>query len=109
VPVSKAHRRAQKKEAGRGGQVEKKLKSGRRVDAVTRVKATEIERWPTALRLRKSAERLRESRRRQKVLVVPDAKMADARRAMRIVGIGGTVKNLSGTRRSSVAKPRRRR
>jgi len=106
--VSRAHSRAQKKAAGREGQVEKTLKSGTRVDAVTRVKATEIERWPTTTRLRKSAERLKESRRRQKVLVVPDSKMADARQAMRSVGIGGTVKNLSGTRHSSVAKPRQR-
>jgi len=108
VPVSRAHRRAQKRAAGREGQVEKTLKSGKRVDAITRVKATEIERWPTRTGLLKSAERLKESRRRQKVLVVPDSKMAHAREAMRIVGIGGTVKNLSGTRRSSVAKPRRR-
>lgn len=108
MPVSKAHRRAQKKAAGREGQIEKTLKSGTRVDAITRVKATEIERWPSTARLHKSAERLKESRKRQKVLVVPDSKMADARKAMRSVGIGGTVKNLSGTRRSPVAKPRRR-
>lgn len=107
MPVGKTHRRAQKKAAGRKGQVEKALKSGKRVDAITRVKAIEIERGQTRTSLVKAAERLKESRRRQKILVVPDSKMADARQAMRRVGIGGTVKNLSGTRRSSVAKPHR--
>ncbi len=108
MAVSRAHRRAQKKAAGREGQIEKTLKSGARVDAITRVRATEIERGPTRTSLVKAAERLKESRRRQKVLVVPDSRMADARKAMREVGISGTVKNLSGTRRSPVAKPRRR-
>lgn len=107
MPTSESHVRAQKKAAGKSGQLEKKLKSRTRLDAVTRIKATEVERSPSTARLDRAAERLKESRRRQKVLVVPDSHMADARKAMRRVGVGGTVKNLSGTRRSSVAKPRR--
>ena len=108
MPVSRSHLVAQKKAAGTKGQIEARLKSGRRVDAVTRAKATEVERSPAHSRLVKAAEWLKESHRPQKVLVVPDSHLAIARMAMRKVGISGTVKNLSGTRRSSVSKAKHR-
>ena len=107
MPISEAHRRAQKKAAGKHGQLEKPLKSGKRLNASTRVKATEIERSPAFPRLVKAAQRLGESGRRQKVLVVPNQNMGQARAAMRKVGTAGTVKNMSGTKRSHVRRTKR--
>ncbi len=55
-----------------------------------------------------AAKRLKTSRKRQKVLVVPQKDMTKARAAMREAGIGGTVKNISGTKDSRVAKPKKK-
>jgi len=40
----------------------------------------------------------------QKVLQVPQKDMAKAAKAIQNVGVGGTVKNMGGTKRRSVAK-----
>ena len=46
--------------------------------------------------------RLQSSRKPQKVLQVPQHDMVDAAKAMKKVGVKGSVKNMSGTKRKSV-------
>ncbi len=105
---SKVHKRAKAKAAGRSGTTEKPISGGRRVDAVSKRTATEIERSGSDSGLTKAARRLRDSGKAQKVLQVPQTDMAKATKAMRKVGIGGTVKNMSGTKRTSVPKAGRK-
>ena len=103
---SDSHRRAKARAAGRSGQTEMPLPGGRRLDAASPKRATEIERSGTAAGLRKAAERLKSSRRPQKILQVPQTDMSKAAEAMRRAGVGGTVKNMSGSKRRSVSKKR---
>ena len=99
-----SHKRAQSRAAGRGGKTEVKLKGGKRLDALTQSgkRATEIERSGTIAGLKKAAQRLKLRRAKQKVLQVPQKDMGKAVKAMREVGVKGTVKNMSGTKRRSV-------
>ena len=101
-----AHRRAKAKAAGKSGQTEVPLPGGRRLDAATQGRATEVERSGSRAGLRKAAQRLRASRKSQKVLQVPQKDMSDAADAMRNAGIAGTIKNMAGTKRRSVSKPK---
>ena len=104
---SKSHRRAKARAAGRSGQTEKPISGGRRLDAATKRRATEGERRGTATGLGRAAARLRASGKPQKVLQVPQSDMGKAVKAMRQAGVGGTVKNMTGTKRWSVSKRRR--
>jgi hypothetical protein len=54
--------------------------------------------------LEKAARRLRDSGKPQRVLQAPQKDMTKAAKAMKDVGISGTVKNMSGTKRRSVSK-----
>lgn len=103
-----AHKRAKGHAAGRSGTTEKRLSGGRKLDAAIRNKATEVERSGDREGLMKAARRLRDSGKPQKVLQVPQTDMHKAAEAMREVGISGTVKNMSGTKRQSVSKTRRK-
>ena len=99
-----SHKRAKSKAAGKSGRTEAPLKGNQRLDAASRRKATEIERSGTMDGLERAARRLKASRKPQKVLQVPQKDMAKAVQAMKNVGVSGTVKNMSGTRRHSVPK-----
>ncbi len=105
---TKAHKAAKTKAAGRGGKTEAPLRGGGRLDARTKGgrKATEIERSGDAGKLLAAARRLQKSGSPQTVLQVPQRDMGKAREAMRQAGIGGTVKSMSGTKRSRVRKPK---
>lgn len=106
MPEKSSHKRAKAQAAGKTGRKEVRIKGGRRVDAMTKNKATEIERGGPK-QLEKAARRLKASGKPQKVLTVPTPSMPKAREAMRKVGVPGTVRNLPGTKRSYVAKPRK--
>ena len=99
---SVSHRRAKRKAAGKSGTTEKKLPGGRRLDASTRRKAAEIE---LSGNFRAAAERLKASRKPQKVMVVRQPDMKKAAAAMRKAGVGGSVRNIKGTKRISIPKP----
>ena len=101
---SDSHQRAKSKAAGQAGRTEAPLRGNRRLDALTPRKAIEIERSGTLAGLEKAAKRLKDSGRLQKVLQVPQKDMAKAAKALKNVGVGGTVKNMGGTKRRSVAK-----
>lgn len=103
MPESKSHKRAKKRAAGKTGKTEVPLKGGGRLDAQTKGRATEVERSGDRKRLKRAARRLMRSRKRQKVLQVPNQDMGKATAAMREVGVGGTVKNMSGTKRRHVS------
>ena len=96
-----AHRRAKAKAAGRGGRTEVPLRGGQRLDALTKDggRATEVERSGTGYGLDKAAKRLKKADAPRKVLQVPQKDMPAAATALRKAGIGGTVKNMSGTKR----------
>lgn len=99
---SQSHKRAKAKAAGASGHTEKPLPGHRRLDAATPRRATEIERSGSPDRLREAARRLRDSGKPQRVLQVPEHHIPAAAQAMRDVGVSGTVKNMGGTKRTSV-------
>ena len=103
-----AHRRAKKRAAGPGGKTEAPLPGNQRLDAITkgRGRATEIERSGSAAGLDAAAQRLKKSGARQKVLQVPQKDMNAAAAALCKADIGGTVKNMSGTKSQAVRTPR---
>lgn len=106
MPESETHRRAKKAAAGKGGKTEVHLKSGRRLDAATRTRAIEVETSGRDGRLRQAAQRLKASGKPGRTLVVPQRDFAKARNAMRSARVGGTVRNLTGTRSSRVSPSR---
>lgn len=101
---SKSHKSAKSKAAGPKGKTEVPLPGGRRLDAASKRRATEVELSGNSAGLEKSARRLRDSGKSQKVLQVPQKDMGKATKAMRDVGVSGTVKNMVGTKRQSVLK-----
>lgn len=101
---SESHKRAKRKAAGKSGTTEKKLRSGKRLDAITKKKATEVERSGSRQGLRKAAKRLRESGKSQKVLIVPHKDIERGIDAMKRENISGTVRNIKGSKRTSVRK-----
>ena len=101
-----SHKRAKGKAAGKSGKTETPISRGRRVDATTKKRATEIERSGSTSGLEKAARRLKSSGKKQKILQVPQKDMPKAVKAMQKVETGGTVKNMGGTKRRSVPKPR---
>ncbi len=105
---TRAHRRAKKRAAGRGGRTEVPLRGNKRLDALTRGggRATGVERSGSSTGLNAAAKRLKQSRAPQKVLQVPQKDMGAAVTAMRKAGIGGTVKNMGGTKRWRVRPPK---
>lgn len=98
---SNSHKSAQSKAAGKNGQTEYKLKNGQKLDAITsnKKRATEVERCGN---LTEAVKRLKLSGADQKVLQVPQKDMNKAATAMKEVGVKGTIKNMSGTKRKSV-------
>ena len=110
MPESQAHRRHKNKAAGRTGQTEVTLPSGRRLDALspTRI-ATEIER-SGAQGIRKSVTTLKQALNqgiaRKARLRVPQPDMPAAQKEMRRQRVGGEVTNLTGTRKRHVPKRR---
>lgn len=99
---TESHKRAQSKAAGKQGKTEVLIKGNRRLDAKTKVKASEVERSDDTKRLVQAARRLRVSGMKQKILQVPQQNMDKAANAMKTVKVKGTVKNMSGTKRRSV-------
>jgi len=99
-----SHKRAKRKAAGASGQTEIPLEGGGRLDAASPRKATEVERSGDPRKLELAADRLRRSDRPQKVLQVPQKDMEKAVEVMNAMGVSGTVKNMSGTKRRSVRK-----
>jgi hypothetical protein len=99
---SQSHKRAKAKAPGK---TEVSISKNRRLDSATKKTATEIERNPQ--NISKAVNRLKDSGRTRKVLHVPQKDMSKAVKTMRQKGIGGTVKNLSGTKRRSVPKRRK--
>jgi len=104
MPESKSHKSAKRKAAGKQGQTEVPLSGGKRLDAETKKRATEVERSGNSANLEKAAKRLKDSRKKQKVLQVPEKDMKKAVEAMKKVGTPGTVKNMGGTKRRHVRK-----
>ena len=99
-----AHRRAKNKAAGPSGKTEAPISGNMRLDALSAGgrRATEVERSGSRSGLDAAADRLKKSEAPQKVLQVPQKDMSAAADAMRRTGVGGTVKNMGGTKRQSV-------
>jgi hypothetical protein len=106
MPESRAHKEAKQRAAGNSGRTEVPLHGGGRLDVRTRKTATEIERSGNLAQLKAAADRLHASHAPRKVLQVPEKDMAKAREAMRSVGTKGTVKNIGGTKSTSVRRGR---
>ena len=108
MPESPSHYRAKRRAAGPGGSTEVPLRGNQRLDALSKGggRATEVERSGSSSGLNTAARRLKNSGARQKVLQVPQKDMSSAAEAMRKAGIGGTVKNMGGTKRRRVRAPK---
>ena len=91
---SQTHKKAKAQAAGKQGKTEVPIKGNRRLDAITKSKATEIERSGNMQSLSKAARRLQVSHKTQKVLQVPQKDMSKAAQAMQKVGVKGTVKSI---------------
>jgi hypothetical protein len=102
MPESAAHKRAKNKAAGASGKTEVPQKGGTKLDAQRSDTAIEVERSGN---LAAAVSRLKKSPKPKKVLIVPQPQMPKARQAMRKGGLGGTVSNMSGTKKSRVPKP----
>ena len=96
---TQSHKRAKSKASGKS---EVPISKNRRLDSATDKTATEIER--NRQNIPKAVERLKDSGRPRKVLQVPQKDMKEAAKVMRQRGVGGTVKNLSSTKRMSISK-----
>ena len=109
MPETPAHRRAKRRAAGLGGRTEVPLRGNQRLDALSKGggRATEVERSGSSTGLNSAAQRLRKSGAPQKVLQVPQKDMGSAVKAMRKAGIGGTVKNMGGTKHWRVRPPKK--
>jgi len=104
---SESHKRAKSKAAGKSGKTEVPISRGRRLDATTKNKAIEVERSGTNAGLEKAAKRLKDSKKIQRVLIVPNTDLRKAAEAMKKLKVTGTVKNMSGTKRISIVKKRK--
>ena len=100
---TQSHRRAKNRAAGKYGKTEAAISRNRRVDAMTATTAIEIERSRHTTRWEKATRRLKASRRRRKILQVPQKNLEKAVKAMRRVGVRGTVRNMCGTQRRTVS------
>ena len=78
------------------------LSGGRRLDAASARRATEVERSGSPQKLELAARRLKSSGKAQKILQVPQHDMAAAAEAMKRAGVTGSVKNMTGNKRRSV-------
>ena len=93
MPEGQLHKRIKRLEAGGSGQTEVPLPDGRRLDAVRGDTAYEVETHPSPDRLLEDAKRLKASRRRKRVLVVPKPKQVPAAaKALRKAGTTGTAR-----------------
>jgi hypothetical protein len=75
----------------------------KRPDAVTYYKAVEIGQSGYLSDIRQAVERLKESDKPQKVLVVPARSMNTARKILKEIGVSATIRNIAGTRREYVS------
>ena len=98
------HKRTKAKAAGKSGRTEVPISGNRRLDAVTGAKAIEVETSGQATRLEKAALRLKDSGKKQRILVVPQTHMKKAKDAIRSARTSGTVRNLSGTKYAKVGR-----
>ena len=113
---SRAHKRAKHKNAGPGGTTEVRLKSGKRLDALSRRGiATEVERQGIT-GIRKAVSRLKEAKKTGVAsgakLAVPQADFGNAVKEMFRQGVRGRVQNMSNSRSfyvSAKGKPSTRR
>ena len=94
---TQSHKRAKAKAPGKP---EVQISRGRRLDSATKKTATEIER--NHQNISKAVDRLKDSGRPRKVLQVPQPLFKEAVSTMKKKSVRGTVKNLSGTKRTSV-------
>lgn len=103
---TKSHKSAKISAAGKGGKTEVPLSRNRRLDALTNSggRATEVERSGAPALLKKAAQRLKDSGAKQKVLQVPQKDLEKAAKAMKTIGISGTVKNMGATKSRHVPK-----
>ena len=109
MPETPAHRRAKRRAAGPGGRTEVSLRGKQRLDALSKGggRATEVERSGSSAGLNSAAQRLKKSGAPRKVLQVPQKDMGSAVKAVRKAGIGGTIKNMGGTKHWRVRPPKK--
>lgn len=103
MPESKRHKDLKRQEA-RTGRTEVTLRSGLRVDAMTRRRAVEIERSESSRSFEKAIRRLQSTRKTQRILRVPDQNLDMAADVARDMGADVTITNFSKTRRRNIRR-----
>ena len=101
MPESRAHKRHKRKSAGKRGRTEVAVNG--RVDAITRKKVIEIERSGIKKRLNHSVKKLLKTRKRHKILRVPQKHL---KAAQAVAPPSVTVTNLSKTKHRKGRKHR---
>ena len=109
---SRQHEQIKKQERGTTGKTEvPRVHKGHviRLDVMKKNKAVEVQTTVTSEGLRKSAERLKASGKKQKVLVVPKAEdVPKAARALREAKISGTARTPDKKAKAHVSHPKRK-
>lgn len=100
---SNSHKNAKRKASG---QTEVPISKNRRLDSASQNRATEVE---LSGNFEQAVSRLKDSGRNQKVLQTRHNEMKKAVDEMKRQGVGGSVKNMGGTKRISVSKPKGKR
>jgi len=91
------HKKTKKEAAGKTGETETIISDNRRLDGSTKIKAIEVELSGRASRIKHSLIKLVDSRKKQRVLIVPKEDLALARKMMRENCISGTLKDVEKT------------
>ena len=102
---SQSHKQAKRRAAGPRGRTETPLPGKRRLDALTGggAKATEIERSPSASRLKKAVQRLDSAPAKRRELKVPQQNLERAKDIAKLVAKKPiTISNIGGTQRRFV-------
>ena len=97
-------RRNKKGNGKAAGKSEQKLRSGKVIDSMSPKRATEIERSGSASGISKAIDRLKESKKSQQTLKVPQKDLSKAAKVAQKKNFRGSIANISGTKRRSVKK-----
>jgi len=82
--------------------ITKDLQMSWKSEVPSRFKAVEVERSGNVSVIQELVERLKESGKPQKVLIVPSRSMNQAKNILKKEGVSATISNISGTRREYV-------
>jgi len=98
------HKRLKNKLAGKQGETEVPLPGGQRLDAANKDTAFEVENSGNPDLIKLALQRLNKSKKRKKVLAVPQKDFDKGIEVMKKINFSGTIRNLGGTKKKHIRK-----